>query len=129
MSEVFSADFAVNNMAAYEAYVGGLGYLLKFDYASAERAFRKALELAPEFHMARYRLAQVQVVSGDTEAALATLDRIPKDAPLSRRERFYVDGAHALFAARCRPRARRSTTRARGIPVRRRGADASRPGA
>ena len=85
-------------MSAYEAYVGGIGYLLKFDYRSADRAFRKALELAPEFHMARYRLAQVQVVSGDTEGALATLDRIPKDAPLSRRERFYVDGAHALFA-------------------------------
>ena len=102
-----SADFAVNNMAAYEAYVGGLGYLLKFDYASAERAFRKALELAPEFHMARYRLAQAQVVSGDTEAALATLDRIPKDAPLSRRERLYVDGAQALFA--------RDTERAKAI--------------
>src|SRR5688572_27652108 len=94
----YSADFAVNNMAAYEAYVGGLGYLQEFDYASADRAFRKALELAPEFHMARYRLAQVQVVSGDTEAALATLHRIPKDAPLSPRERSYVDGAQALFA-------------------------------
>src|SRR5688572_17111486 len=94
----YSADFAVNNMAAYEAYVGGVGYLQEFDYASADRAFRKALELAPEFHMARYRLAQVQVVSGDTEAALATLHRIPKDAPLSPRERSYVDGAQALFA-------------------------------
>ena len=102
-----SADFAVNNMSAYEAYVAGLGYLLEFDYASADRAFRKALELAPEFLMARYRLAQVQVVSGDTEAALATLDRIPEDAPLNRRERFYVDGAHALFA--------RDTDRAKAI--------------
>ena len=103
----YSADFAVNNMSAYEAYIGGLGYLQGFDYASADRAFRKALELAPEFHMARYRLAQVQVVSGDTEAALATLDRIPKNAPLSRRERSYVDGAHALFA--------RDTDRAKAI--------------
>jgi len=94
----YSADFAVNNMPAYEAYVGGLGYLQAFDYDSADRAFRKALELAPEFHMARYRLAQVQVVSGDTEAALATLDRIPQDAPLNQRERSYVEGAHALFA-------------------------------
>jgi len=102
-----SADFAVNNMSAYENYVGGLGYLLEFDYGSADRAFRKALELAPEFHMARYRLAQVQVVSGDTEAALATLDRIPNDAPLNPRERFYVDGAHALFA--------RDTGRAKAI--------------
>lgn len=94
----FSADFAVNNMAAYEAYLGGIGYFLKFDYRSAERAFRSALELAPDFHMARYRLAHVQVASGDTEAALATLDEIPKDAPLTRRERLYVDGARALFA-------------------------------
>jgi class 3 adenylate cyclase/tetratricopeptide (TPR) repeat protein len=94
----FSADFAVNNMAAYEAYLAGLEYLLKFDYRSAERAFRKALELAPDYHMARYRLAHVQAASGDTEGALATLEQIPSDAPLTRRERLYVDGAHAYFA-------------------------------
>ncbi|HCK84587.1 MAG TPA: hypothetical protein DHW63_08745 [Hyphomonadaceae bacterium] len=93
----FSADFAVNNMTAYEAYLNGIGFFLKFDYRSAERAFRKALELAPNFHMARYRLAHVEVASGDTEAGLATLDKIPKDAPLTRRERLYVDGAHAYF--------------------------------
>ncbi|MGH8242163.1 MAG: tetratricopeptide repeat protein [Steroidobacteraceae bacterium] len=94
----FSADFAVNNMAAYEAYLGGIGYLLEFDYRSAERSFRSALELAPDFHMARYRLAHVQVASGDTVAALATLDTIPANAPLTRRERLYLDGARALFA-------------------------------
>ncbi len=94
----FSADFAVNNMAAYEAYLSGLQYFLGFDYQSAERAFRAALKLAPDFHMARYRLAHVQVASGDTEAALATLDQIPADAPLTPRERAYVDGARALFA-------------------------------
>lgn len=94
----FSADFAVNNMAAYEAYLSGIGYFLKFDYRSAKRAFRSALELAPDFHMARYRLAHVEVASGDTEAGLAILDQIPGDAALTRRERFYVDGARALFA-------------------------------
>ena len=93
----FSADFAVKNMAAYETYLNGIGFFLKFDYRSAERAFRKALELAPDFHMARYRLAHVEVASGDTTAGLATLDRIPIDAALTRRERFYVDGAHAYF--------------------------------
>jgi len=93
----FSADFAVNNMAAYEAYLNGIGFFLKFDYRSAERAFHTALKLAPDFHMARYRLAHVEVASGDTEAGLETLDQIPKDAPLTRRERFYVDGAHAYF--------------------------------
>jgi class 3 adenylate cyclase/tetratricopeptide (TPR) repeat protein/TolB-like protein len=94
----FSADFAVNNIGAYETYLAGIEYFLKFDYRSAERAFRSALDLAPQFHMARYRLAYVQVASGDTEAGLATLDGIPADAALTRRERLYVDGAHALFA-------------------------------
>jgi tetratricopeptide (TPR) repeat protein len=94
----FAADFAVSNTAAYEAYLAGIRYFLKFDYAAAERAFRSALELAPDFHMARYRLAHVEAASGDTEAALATLERIPADAPLTPRERAYVDGAHALFA-------------------------------
>jgi class 3 adenylate cyclase/tetratricopeptide (TPR) repeat protein/TolB-like protein len=93
----FSADFAVNNMAAYEVYLAGLDYFLHFDYRSAERAFRSALELAPNFHMARYRLAHVEVAGGDTEAGLATLEQIPNDAPLTRRERLYVDGARALF--------------------------------
>lgn len=103
----FSADFAVNNMAAYEAYLSGIGFFLKFDYRSAERAFRTALQLAPDFHMARYRLAHVEVASGDTEAGLATLKQVPADAQLSRRERFYVDGARALFE--------RDTTRAKAI--------------
>jgi class 3 adenylate cyclase/tetratricopeptide (TPR) repeat protein/TolB-like protein len=93
----FSADFAVNNMAAYEAYLGGLQYFLRFDYQSAARAFQSALALAPDFQMARYRLAHVQVASGDTEGALATLDQIPAEAPLTPRERAYVDGARALF--------------------------------
>ena len=93
----FSADFAVNNMAAYETYLSGLEYFLGFDYRSAERAFRSALELAPDYYMARYRLAHVLVVSGDTNAGLATLDAIPADAPLTPRERSYVDGARALF--------------------------------
>ncbi|HSD74944.1 MAG TPA: tetratricopeptide repeat protein [Steroidobacteraceae bacterium] len=103
----FSADFAVNNMAAYEAYLGGLQYFLGFNYQSAERAFRSALALAPDFQMARYRLAQVQVTSGDTEGGLATLDQIPADAPLTPRERAYVDGARALFT--------RDAGRAKGI--------------
>ena len=94
----FATDFAVGNMQAYEVYLGGLGYFLKFDYHAAERALRSALELAPQFYMARYRLAHVQAAEGDTEAALATLAAIAPDAPMSRRERLYIDGAQALFA-------------------------------
>jgi Flp pilus assembly protein TadD len=103
----FSADFAVRNMAAYEVYLSGIGYFLAFDYRAAERAFRAALDLAPDYHMARYRLAHVQAAAGDTAAGIATLDGIPADAPLSRRERAYVDGARAMFT--------RDTTRAKAI--------------
>lgn len=94
----FSTDLAVHNMAAYEAYLSGINYFLRFDYRAAEQSLRVALRLAPDFQMARYRLAHVQVASGDTEAGLATLAEIPDDAPLTRRERGYVAGARALFA-------------------------------
>lgn len=96
--ESLAADFAVDNMAAYEAYLAGVEYFLRFDYRAALRSLQAALELAPRYYIASYRLAHVQVASGDTEAALATLAAIPADAPLSRRERLYVDGARALFS-------------------------------
>ncbi|MGD9599097.1 MAG: tetratricopeptide repeat protein [Steroidobacteraceae bacterium] len=96
--ESFAADFAVGNMAAYESYLAGIAYFFRFDYRAAARSYRAALDLAPDFHMARYRLAHAQVASGDTAGALATLAAIPDDARLTRRERLYVDGARALFA-------------------------------
>lgn len=95
--ESFAADFAVDNMAAYEAYLAGVAYFMRFDYGAAERSLRAALELAPQFYMASYRLAHVQAASGDTQAALATLAAIPADARLTRRERLYIDGVRALF--------------------------------
>jgi tetratricopeptide (TPR) repeat protein len=94
----FAADFAVDNMSAYEAYLAGLEYFLNFDYSEAERAFRAALALAPDYHIARYRLAQVLAATGRTESASDTLAEIPPDAQLSERERAYVTGASALFA-------------------------------
>ncbi|MGE3667910.1 MAG: adenylate/guanylate cyclase domain-containing protein, partial [Steroidobacteraceae bacterium] len=96
--ESLAADFAVGNMEAYESYLAGVAYFFRFDYRAAKRSLATALELAPRFYMARYRLAHVEAASGDTDGALATLAQIPADAPLSRRERLYVDGAHALFA-------------------------------
>ena len=94
----FAADFAVDNVAAYEAYLSGLAFFLDFSYTKAAQAFRAALDLAPDFHMARYRLAQVLAATGHTDAAAETLDAIPTDALLGERERAYVEGAKALFA-------------------------------
>jgi len=95
----FAADFAVQNMEAYEAYIAGLGYLFNFDYELAEQSFTAALSIAPDFHMARYRLAIVMQATGRSEPALLELNTIPIDADLTERERLYIDGARSSFVA------------------------------
>lgn len=95
----FAADFAVANMDAYELYISGLGYLVDFDYDIAERSFIAALDIAPEFHMARFRLAEVMQATGRSEAARRALDAIPADAKLTERERLFIEGAKVKFVA------------------------------
>ncbi|MGH8129807.1 MAG: tetratricopeptide repeat protein, partial [Steroidobacteraceae bacterium] len=93
----FAADFVVNNMTAYEAYVGGLEFFRRFDYARAEQAFSAALELAPGFHVARYRLAHVYMSTGRQTEAVDTILAIPDDAAIARRDKLYIDAAKAFF--------------------------------
>ena len=93
----FAADFVVNNMTAYEAYVAGLEFFRNFEYEQAEQAFAAALKLAPEFEIARYRLAHVYMSTGRQSEALETIEVIPADAPFTRRERLYVDAAAGFF--------------------------------
>ncbi len=93
----FAADVAVDNIGAYQAYVSGLEFFQEFEYQKAEQAFRVALDLAPEFAIASYRLAHLQAATGRRELASATMHAIPESAKLSRRERLYLDAARALF--------------------------------
>jgi tetratricopeptide (TPR) repeat protein len=95
----FAADFAVQNMDAYEAYIAGLAYLINFDYQLAEQSFDAALSLVPDYHMARYRLAMVMQSTGRSALALRELNAIPNDADLTEREHLYVEGAKAHFTA------------------------------
>ena len=55
-----------------------------------------ALRLDPDFHMARFRLANIQLSQATPGPALKNLAAIPPDAPLSRRERLYVDGLRLI---------------------------------
>jgi len=96
---LFEADFAIENVQAYEAYIAGLAYLIDFDYRAAEGAFISALAIAPDYHIARYRLAQVYEATSRSKIAHATLNEIPGDANLSERLRLYVEGAKAYFTA------------------------------
>jgi tetratricopeptide (TPR) repeat protein len=100
---MFEADFAIENAEAYEAFIAGLSSYSNFAYAEAEQAFKAALEVAPDYHIARFRLAQVYETTGRTELARATLEQIPT-ANLSRRLQLYIEGAKAYFTAERDPR-------------------------
>lgn len=101
---MFEADFAIENIEAYEAYIAGLAYWIDFEYGAAEEAFDAALTVAPDYHIARFRLAQVYESTGRSELALSTLGNIPADANLSQRLRLYVEGAKAYFVAERDPK-------------------------
>ena len=68
--DVFAADFATRNMAAYEAFVAGMENFLRYNYVDAQHGFEVAVQKAPDFAMARYRLAHTLAALGDTDAAL-----------------------------------------------------------
>ncbi|MBT8095682.1 MAG: tetratricopeptide repeat protein [Woeseia sp.] len=93
----FAADFAVGNFAAYRAYVSGLKFFLNFDYEEAKQSMRAALELAPDFHVARYRMAMIYWVTGERDRAAEAMQQIPAEAPLNERERGYVEAANAFI--------------------------------
>jgi tetratricopeptide (TPR) repeat protein len=96
---MFEADFAIENLAAYEAYITGLAYLIDFEYQAAEDALGAALTIAPNFHIARFRLAQMYEATSRTTLAQEMLNAIPMDADLSERLRLYIEGARAYFVA------------------------------
>ncbi len=99
--DVFSADFATDNPEAYRAYLTGLRAFADWRYDEAERGFSEALGLAPDFTMARYRLAWVYGATGRRDEALSEIKRAAAEIDrLSDREARYVRAAEAEFEAR-----------------------------
>ena len=86
-----SADFVTQNIAAYEAYVDGLQHYNKFEYEEAEKAMNAALTLAPNFHIARYRLADILNVTSRRTLAQEVFSAIPAEAGLNQREQLYIE--------------------------------------
>jgi serine/threonine-protein kinase len=96
-----AADFLARNPEAYGDYERGLTAFLRFHYAEAEPGFAAALEKAPDFTMARYRLALIQYVTSRTDEALANIHRATSEADrLPDREARYVRAAEAFFSRR-----------------------------
>ncbi len=96
-----AADFLAQNPEAYSDYVRGLSAFLRFHYSEAEPSFRTALDKAPDFTMARYRLALSQYVTSRTDEALANIRQAVSEADrLPDREARYVRAAEALISRR-----------------------------
>ncbi len=98
---VFAADFVADNPAAYEHYVEGLRAWDAYRFEEAARAFAAALEAAPGFTMARYRLALARMMAGQSETARSDIGRALSEADgLPDREARYVRAADAYIAYR-----------------------------
>ena len=96
--DVFAANFASHNIAAYEAFIAGMQDFLAFDYTDARQSFEVAVQKAPDFAMARYRLAHTLASLGDTDGALQQIEAAKRAAVrLPSRERAYIDAADAYF--------------------------------
>lgn len=91
-----AADFAAENLQAYELYVSGLDYLTAYDYENATKLLQAAVEEAPNFGIAKYRLAQILEATGRNRDAVQMLDTIDLGS-LSERESLYVQGAKHKF--------------------------------
>jgi tetratricopeptide (TPR) repeat protein/TolB-like protein len=99
--DVFNADFLARNPEAYEDYMKGLDEWTHYHYAEAEAAFRAALAIAPDYTMARYRLAQVLAEVGRSEEALAEIRQaIGEAARLSDRDARYLRASEAYLSRR-----------------------------
>lgn len=97
--DVFAADYATRNIAAYETFVVGMQHFLTFDYASAKQMFEAAVQKAPDFAMARYRLAHTDAALGDTGSALEQVRLAGQEAArLSAREQQYIAAGESYFA-------------------------------
>lgn len=99
--DTFAADFATHNNEAYESYVRGLGAISTYHYRDAERLFRSALERAPDFAMARFRLANVLASTSRMDEAVSEAHAAAAQASkLSDREARYVRAAEAYYSQR-----------------------------
>lgn len=95
--DVYSADFAAENPGAYRAFVAALEYWINFDFSDAERMLKGALELQPDYPMARYYLAWVQTVQDRVAEARQSLEMAAEADSLAPRERLFVDALAPLI--------------------------------
>ena len=99
--DTFNADFATQNTDAYEIYVQGLNAVSAYKYEEAARLFKASLEKAPDFTMARFRLANVHASLGEAEEATKQIGvAVAEASRLPDREARYIRALDAFIARR-----------------------------
>ncbi len=99
--DVYAADFASQNPEAYNLYIEALSHWADFRYAEAEALLLRALEVAPDFTMANYRLAMVEATTSRTDSAQSRIDVALREvAKLPEREGLYIQAADAYIGRR-----------------------------
>ena len=99
--DVYAADFASRNREAYNLYIEALGHWADYRYEESEVLLDRALEMAPDFTMARYRLAMVKADTSRTDEAQADIEVAMREASrLPQREGLYIQAAEAYIGRR-----------------------------
>ena len=99
--DIFAADFAASNSAAYASYTKGLSANSDYRFGEAEAELLEALAQAPDFTMARYRLAFVLAETGRTKEAVEVMHQAVIEAVgLPEREKLYVRAGDAYLNRR-----------------------------
>lgn len=93
--DVYAADFAADNPSAYRAYTDALDYWINYEFAQAERLLAAAIELQPDFAMARYHLSRVLASQDKFNEALAFIEQAAEHA--GKRETEYIDAFRILL--------------------------------
>ena len=85
--EALTAD----RLEAVKPYVAGLEQYRRGRYAAAAQAFERAVQVQPDFVLARVRLGQAYMAAGDIESALRVLDEAWEErARLARDDSLYL---------------------------------------
>lgn len=88
--DLFAADFASEHPSAYRAFIDALDYWTNYEFKDAERLFRAAIELQPDYAMARYYLAWNLVVQDRYDESVQFLSAAMNSDKVSDRDREYL---------------------------------------
>ena len=104
-AEIRMADVTTGSMEAYRYYLEGKENKRKFYSLDAQIAFKKAVEIDPDFAMAHYQVARGATVRKERETAIKRAKAL--SSRTTEKERLYIEAYYALFVERDNEKYRR----------------------